>query len=150
MLELPEALQNRFHLYLNILPYLDIFALWGFSIGGILLLLIAVTRAALNLSSSKSNKPNNHNSYNYGNVTRSGVYMPCEEKYYETEKNCIRIEDDYDLDDVEGNFALENEPALSDIEDISGNDEPNSSADDQSWTEVDNNKKVKMALKINY
>lgn len=50
MLELPPGLQDRFNLYLNILPFLDKFTFWLLLLGGSVCLLAAVTRTAIRLS----------------------------------------------------------------------------------------------------
>lgn len=97
--ELPEPLVNRFYLYLNILPSIDIIGFWVPLLGGIFCLLIGIIRATLKIpqfilpSSSpdkqKSNKKTEKSSlksggkrFSKGNL-RSGVYNACEVKLFE-------------------------------------------------------------------
>lgn len=82
MFELPQALRNRFHLYLNVLPIVDNLAFYGLFICGVALLIFAISKVSFNISSSMSSP--HHISKKYGNAPgnqyRSNVYMPCEEK----------------------------------------------------------------------
>lgn len=86
MIELPVSLQNRFNLYLNILPIGERVLLWGSLACGILLLLIAVTRASMRLSKAItpshkiSKQPSVHG---YSTVKMGSIYRPCEQQLIE-------------------------------------------------------------------
>lgn len=127
MYELPVALRNRFHLYLNVLPIVDSLTFYGLFIGGVGLLIFAITKVSFNLSSSLSSS--HHVSKKYGsglgNQYHKNVYMPCEEKLipantvkcpssYLTDKNVTEMHEI----DVKGiNYELENElPLIEDNE----------------------------------
>lgn len=85
MYELPQALRNRFHLYLNVLPIVDNLCFYGLFVSGVALLIFAISKVSFNISSSIS-KPHHisKNKKKYangqGSQYRSNVYMPCEEK----------------------------------------------------------------------
>ncbi|XP_067620772.1 scavenger receptor class B member 1 isoform X2 [Eurosta solidaginis] len=150
MSELPESLDTRFNFYLNILPYLDILGYWGSLLLGIALLVYAVTRATLRMSSLTQMNHISDGKYSnvsllrgVKNVQCNDVYKPCEMKLLHQhektqqshmhEDNLITRHDDEDVADNmaadvdllyreqrQGSFALELEPALSGSE--SGDD----------------------------
>ncbi|XP_055908246.1 scavenger receptor class B member 1 isoform X2 [Eupeodes corollae] len=141
MMELPPSLATRFNFYLNILPYIDILGFWGGLIAGIVCLFFAIKRATMKISNFK-NISENGKSYAKANL-RSGVYNPCEMKLMQTNEkensklsmiptatatatarpNEIKAERGalaYDVDlkaANTGSYILENEPAVSDVED---------------------------------
>lgn len=114
MNELPVNLQNRFNLYLNVLPILDKILLVLVFVIGVVCLAMANIRAAIRISNSvtdqtnisKNKKQNISNSNN-----KSSIYLPCEEQLIESS-----IGDDNEMCQIdvksESNYVLDKEPAL--------------------------------------
>lgn len=145
MPKLPDSLNNKFSFYLNYLPYIEPLGFWGGLISGLTLLIYAVTRATLKMSSLAKNS--NLLELNYGRanllqVNQNGVYKPCEMKLIEsnekTGNNIIKntsmdteqlyTELPSDLKGKRGSFALELEPALENSSDSNSScDEGNES-----------------------
>lgn len=146
-MELPKRLENRFSLYLNILPMLEKAGLYGSLTLGLLLSIIAVTQVALRASRSIASQQQ----YNR-NLMNNSVYNACEEKLTSKcnaaaieckKQKCGDYDDDRgnkssDEDDEEHEclniirradadrsiqYELENDDALSDIDYNEINDE---------------------------
>ncbi|XP_055853022.1 scavenger receptor class B member 1 isoform X2 [Episyrphus balteatus] len=134
MMELPDTLANRFNFYLNYLPYIDYLGFWGGLLLGMVFLFFAITRATIRLSHFKRISESGK-SYAKANL-RSGVYNPCEMKLMQTNekmpmaKQTEEIKADrgamiYDVDlkaANTGSYMLEDEPAMSDVENDDGDD----------------------------
>jgi hypothetical protein len=139
LMDLPERLENRFSLYLNILPLLEKTGLYGSLSLGLLLSIIAVTRVALRASRSMTSQQC-HEKYGR-NLLNNSVYNACEEKLSkemhstvnEMRNNASSNDDEYDDDDDDDenksnsgdcfniirrddDYELENDDALSDID----------------------------------
>ncbi|KAM7351909.1 scavenger receptor class B member 1 isoform 2-T2 [Cochliomyia hominivorax] len=146
MPKLPESLNNKFSFYLNYLPYIEPIGFWGGLLAGLTLLIYAVTRATLKMSSLAKNS--NLLELNYGRanllqVQQNGVYKPCEMKLIESNEKsgntiiknkAMDIPDLYnELKPLKGSekrdsFALELEPSLENSSDSScSSDEGNES-----------------------
>jgi hypothetical protein len=120
--ELPERLEKRFSLYLNILPMVEKVVLYGcLALGGILSV-IAVSQVALRTSKSISSQ-RCHQKFN-----RNLIYAPCEEKLIDEKSKkppqaMTKLEDE-ESNDSEGAdvitrldpYELEEDDALSDID----------------------------------
>lgn len=131
MYSLPEALKNRFTLYLNILPVLEKIGLYGCFICGMILTIVAITRVALRLSTTltaSKNISSNHHKYN-SNLKNNAIYNACEtqEKLMSGEeckpiisKSKFKHHDTNEPEEMltigRCDFDLENEAALSDID----------------------------------
>lgn len=118
MMELPESLKSRFTLYLNILPAVEATARWALLLGGIVSLLIAVTKVSLQLSqhfqpSHKISKQRKYASIYQDTIQR----IDDGEKVYElNEKMPLPTADmifEIDLNS-ESKYMLDDEPAISD------------------------------------
>lgn len=114
MNELPINLQNRFNLYLNVLPILDKILLVLTFVIGVFCLVIANILAALGISNSVSEKSQiskNKNHKNLKSNKSSTIYLPCEEQLIET-----KLEDDNEMCQIEirneTKYILDKEPAL--------------------------------------
>ena len=124
---LPERLEKRFGLYLNILPLLEVVGLYGTLTLGTLLTIIAVTQVALRTSKSMAAQKC-HQKFN-----RNLVYSPCEEMLIDRQgKNVpqVVLTDETNKSDDESSinggdctnvitrsqYELEDDDALSDIE----------------------------------
>lgn len=112
MNELPINLQNRFNLYLNVLPILDKILLVFIFVIGVIFLAMANIRAALRLSNSVSEKPQlSKNKKHNKKSNKSAIYLPCEEQLIE-----IKLEDDNEMCQMEikneTKYILDKEPAL--------------------------------------
>ncbi|XP_064553706.1 scavenger receptor class B member 1 isoform X1 [Drosophila montana] len=134
MPKLPDELDSRFSFYLNILPLVNPLGFWGALVLGVGLLVYAITRATLHMSSFTRQATNISDS-KYAranllqNLTGSGgivgggnqVYNPCELKLLDdipaAKKHVIirASEEDYQ-ERRPSAYALELEPALSDAE----------------------------------
>lgn len=126
MTQLPDRLQKRFSLYLNILPIVEKAGFYGSIVIGAGLLIFAVTRVALKTSKSiASQRCHQKFSRNLNN----SVYSPCEEKLIDvhvTKKNMpkvIKVDELSNDEETEcGNvisrdqYELEDDDALSDID----------------------------------
>ncbi|XP_037041969.1 scavenger receptor class B member 1 isoform X2 [Bradysia coprophila] len=116
MPHLPEALENRFDLYLNILPIVDWIGQLACFVVGLCQLTIAIVKVSMSLS--KSIQSNNKMQQKYPNIQK---YLgKSDAKVYEMTETYI-IENDGLCDinlDEEKNYMLEEEPALSEDEDI--------------------------------
>ena len=134
MPELPQSLQNRFLLYLNILPVLEKVGMYGGMMCGIALTIYSITRAALKLSTTLTVSRN----ISSGKYKSSAIYNACEEtlmsgneckpktKMRKSKNNnnteyVNMNEKDEEMHIIESvigrcDFELENEAALSDIE----------------------------------
>lgn len=113
MNELPINLQNRFNLYLNVLPILDKIILVFIFVIGVICLAMANIRAALRLSNSVSEKHqlSKKKKHNNPKFTKSAIYLPCEEQLIKT-----KLEDDNEMCQIEikneTKYILDKEPAL--------------------------------------
>lgn len=114
MNELPINLQNRFNLYLNVLPILDKILLVLTFVIGVFCLVIANILAALGISNSVSEKSQiskNKNHKNLKSNKSSTIYLPCEEQLIDT-----KLEDDNEMCQIEirneTKYILDKEPAL--------------------------------------
>ncbi|XP_046808270.1 scavenger receptor class B member 1 isoform X2 [Lucilia cuprina] len=149
MPKLPESLDNRFNFYLNYLPYIEPLGFWGGLLAGLTLLIYAITRATLKMSSLA--KKSHLLELNYGRANliqanQNGVYKPCELKLLEkNEKSNIILSNANETSNLytelqptykkqpnnlhakRGSFALELEPALGSSSDSSSCDEGNDS-----------------------
>lgn len=115
MPSLPESLDNRFNLYLNILPVVDSIGQLICFLAGLCLLTVAIVKASMSLS--KSIQSNHQISQKYSNIHK---YMGTDSKIYEMTEKCIIENDDLcdiDLND-EKNYMLEQEPALSEDDEV--------------------------------
>lgn len=113
MNELPVNLQNRFNLYLNVLPILDKILLVFCFIIGVICLAMANIRATLRMSNSvseqqKLSKGKHQNSLK---SDKSAIYLPCEENFIET-----KLENDNEMFQIgvknDNKYILDKEPAL--------------------------------------
>lgn len=142
--ELPERLEKRFSLYLNILPVVEQAALYGSLVLGALFSVFAVFQVALRTSKSMAAQ-RCHQKFN-SNLANNSVYNPCEEKLIDLKSTkatnppsqVIKVDEMSRLDDVlfEGDslnvitrdqYELENDDALSDIDYNEENSEDSSS-----------------------
>ncbi|XP_051858573.1 scavenger receptor class B member 1 isoform X2 [Drosophila albomicans] len=134
MPKLPDALDTRFSFYLNILPLVDPIGFWGPLILGVCLLVYAITRATLHMSSFTRQATISDGKYARANLlqnlTGSGVnivagnqvYSPCELKLLDdmpgSGKKHVIIRDNTGDEAYQERrqsaYALELEPALSD------------------------------------
>lgn len=128
--ELPERLERRFNLYLNILPVLEKALLYGSLAIGVMLSIFAVTIVALRTSKSIASQGCNQK-FNQ-NLVNNSVYNPCEEKLIDLqtkavpnkviEVNELSKSDDESSEGDTSNvitrnqYELEDDDALSDIE----------------------------------
>lgn len=143
--ELPERLEKRFSLYLNILPVVEQAGLAGSLIIGAFLTLFAVTRVALRTSKLLATQ-RCHQKFN-SNLANNSVYNPCEEKLIDLKSTTkakippsqvIKVDELSKSDDesFEGDlnvitrdqYELEDDDALSDIDYNETNSEDSSSA----------------------
>lgn len=155
MFELPQALRNRFHLYLNVLPIVDNLAFYGLFVCGVALLLFAISKVSFNISSSMSSP--HHISKKYaGNQYRSNVYMPCEEKLIPGNNHLVTVGSGYEKSgvgtemheiDMKGIISYELENELPLIEDNESDDAMSTtesggggSSEETAETAVDSNK----------
>jgi hypothetical protein len=139
LMELPERLQNRFGLYLNILPVVEKAALYGSLAVGLLLSIFAVTQVALRTSKTFASQQC-HQNYNQ-NLVKNSVYKACEEKLTKNSSTDAMLKDNEEEDDMDfgdessdcmniirrDEYELENDDALSDIDYNEINDEEESS-----------------------
>ncbi len=115
MPNLPESLENRFNLYLNILPIVDSLGQLVCFIAGICLLTVAIVKASMRFS--KSIQSNHKISQKYPNIRK---YLGTDTTVYEMTEKCVIENDglcDIDLMD-ENNYMLEAEPALSEDDEM--------------------------------
>lgn len=126
MPKLPDPLKNRFNLYLNILPYIDIVGFWGGLGIGAFCVIFAITRATMTLPFMSSDVSKKSKKYTKVNL-RSGVYNPCEMKMMEANEKFIHsfvseaMMDEIDSKDA-NNFYLQREPAISEHNDGNASD----------------------------
>jgi hypothetical protein len=137
MMELPKRLEDRFSLYLNILPVVEKVGLYGSLTLGLVLSIIAVTRVALRASKFVASP---YQQKYHHNLVSNSVYNACEEKvssrnHSVTNENAHKAsnskdygEDDNKMSDDDDDahclniirrddqYELENDDALSDIE----------------------------------
>ncbi|XP_070501982.1 scavenger receptor class B member 1 [Chironomus tepperi] len=139
MMELPKRLEDRFSLYLNILPVVEKVGLYGSLILGLALSIIAVTQVALRASKYVASPY--HQKYHH-NLVNNSVYNACEEKVSsrnhsvrnESSQNGNKSTDDVDGEDDskisdddddahclniirrDDQYELENDDAISDID----------------------------------
>lgn len=143
MPKLPDELDTRFNFYLNLLPWVNPLGFWTALLLGVCLLVYAITRATLHMSSFTRQTPSlSEGKYARANLlTGSGacggnqVYNPCEMKLLNdlpvSKKHVIirdttgGVEDAYQ-ERRSSAYALELEPALSDAGE-SSSDEGNDS-----------------------
>lgn len=118
--ELPESLKSRFSLYLNILPAVEIVGRWLLLVGGIISLLIAVTRVSLQLSQGlqPSHKISKHRKYTSVYQDTIQRIDDCDKVYEMNEKDKLgEMDKMFEIDlNSENKYMLEDEPALSDGE----------------------------------
>lgn len=126
MTQLPDRLQKRFSLYLNILPVVEKVGLYGSIVLGAGLLIFAVTRVALKTSKSIASQ-RCHQKFSR-NLVSNSVYSPCEEKLIDvhvTKKNLPKVinVDELSSDEIDcrnvisrDQYELEDDDALSDID----------------------------------
>lgn len=128
--ELPDHLQKRFSLYLNILPIVEKVGLYGSLALGAMLSIFAVTQVALRTSRSIASQ-RCHQKFN-PNRLNSSVYNPCEEKLIDLQSKGVpnqvlkvnelsRSDDESEDGDClnvisRNQYELEDDDALSDIE----------------------------------
>lgn len=146
MVELPKNLEERFSLYLNILPLVEKVGLYGSLTLGLILSIIAVTQVALR--ASRYVAPQYSQKYHHN---LNSVYNPCEEKLTakhnstkndplmktnaidNEEENKASDDDEYETNEClniirrDDQYELENDDALSD-DDIEYNDEEDSNS----------------------
>lgn len=125
--ELPDRLQKRFSLYLNILPMVEKAGLYGSLILGAILSIFAVTQVALRTSKTIASQ-RCHQKFN-----RNLVYTPCEEKLIDLHQmkkmpQVIKVDEFNNKSDDESNdndcgnvisrnqYELEDDDAISDID----------------------------------
>ncbi|ALC40414.1 CG40006 [Drosophila busckii] len=133
MPKLPDELDTRFNFYLNLLPLVNPIGFWAALLLGVCLLIYAITRATLHMS-SLTRQATNISDGKYaranllqnlaGNVAGIGsgnqVYNPCELQLLDDKKHVI-IRDSAEQEQSyqerrQSAFALELEPAISDAE----------------------------------
>lgn len=129
--ELPERLERRFDLYLNILPVVEKAVLYGSLAIGVLLSIFAVTIVALRTSESIASQGCNKK-FNQ-NLVNNSVYNPCEEKLIDLQTKAVpnkvievnelsnKSDDESSSGDTNNvirrnQYELEDDDALSDIE----------------------------------
>ncbi|XP_065358409.1 scavenger receptor class B member 1 isoform X1 [Calliphora vicina] len=148
--KLPDSLDNKFNFYINYLPYIEPIGFWGGLLAGLSLLIYAITRATLKMSSLAKNShllELNYGRANLLQINQNGVYKPCELKLLEKNEksNIILSNSGHESSDLytelqptlsklpnnirakRGSFALELEPALESSTDSSSCDEGNDS-----------------------
>ncbi|XP_034474104.1 scavenger receptor class B member 1 [Drosophila innubila] len=135
MPKLSDSLDTRFNFYLNLLPLVNPLGFWGALVLGVSLLVYAITRATLHMSSFTRQATISDGKYARANllhnITGSGanivggnqVYNPCELKLLDDmpagKKHVIirdNCEDEVYQERRQSAYALELEPALSDAE----------------------------------
>lgn len=126
MTQLPDRLQKRFSLYLNILPIVEKSGLYGSIVIGAGLLIFAVTRVALKTSKSIASQ-RCHQKFSR-NIVNNSVYSPCEEKLMDghaTKKKMPKVIKVDELSNEEADcrnvisrdqYELEDDDAISDID----------------------------------
>lgn len=125
--ELPDRLQKRFSMYLNILPLVEKAGLYGSFALGAMLAIVAVSQVALRTSRSIASQ-RCHQKFNK-NIVNNSVYNPCEEKLIDLQMKGTQVlkvnelakSDDSDDGDclnviTRNQYELEDDDALSDIE----------------------------------
>lgn len=126
MPSLPDNLISRFNLYLNILPVLDMLGQVAALLGGILLVLVAVTKAALRFSRTIQPSHKISNQRRYSTIASANkqpteyISNNCDTLSYELTEKCINHDDDQlcEIDFTnEKHYMLEEEPALSEDDD---------------------------------
>lgn len=135
MPKLPDSLDSRFNFYLNLLPLVNPIGFWGALLLGLSLLVYAITRATLHMSSYTRQATISDGKYARANllqnltgsaaniVSGNQVYNPCELKLLDdmpAGKKHVIIRDNSE-DEIyqkrrQSSYALEMEPALSDAE----------------------------------
>lgn len=117
MPQLPEALENRFNLYLNILPVVDSVGQLVCFVVGLCLLTVAIVKGSISLS--KSVQSSNKVPQKYQDIQKY-LGIKTDPKVYEMTETPLTIEKDVmygvNLDD-DNNYMLEQEPALSEDDD---------------------------------
>lgn len=110
MPSLPESLENRFNLYLNVLPVVDAIGQLVCFVAGLCLLILAVAKASMRFS--KSIQSNHKISKKYPSIHK---YLSTDVKVYEmTEKRKNQKDGLLDKGQTdEKKYMLEEEPALS-------------------------------------
>lgn len=129
MEQLPERLQTRFSLYLNILPVVETVGLYGSLVLGAILSIFAVSRVALRTTKSMKIQQS-HEKFNK-NLQNNSVYKACEEKLigFQSAKKIAQVikVDEFNKSDSDSNdecsdvitrsqYELEDDDALSDID----------------------------------
>lgn len=130
MQQLPDRLQTRFSLYLNILPVLETVGLYGSLVLGAILSIMAVSRVALRTTKSITTTQRSHEKFSK-NLQNNSVYHPCEEKLIDLQSakkpaQVIKVNEfgksDSDSNDecsdviTRSQYELEDDDALSDID----------------------------------
>lgn len=115
--ELPQRLEHRFSLYLNVLPLVERVGFYCSLALGLLLSIVAVTQVAIRTSKSLATQKY-HQKFN-----RNLVYGPCEEKLVERHMPKAELVDETRSDDgglsnviTRSQYELEEDDALSDID----------------------------------
>lgn len=125
--ELPDKLEQRFDIYLNILPLVEKAGLYGTLTLGLLLSVIAVTIVAVRTSKSVAS---NQCYQKFNRNQNNSIYNACEEKLMSNEMfhhvTSVRVDDiksDDELDEIgslknvqRDQYELEEDAALSDID----------------------------------
>lgn len=128
--DLPERLEKRFDMYLNVLPIVEKTLLYGTIAIGMIFSIFVVTQVALRTSKSIATQSCNQN-FNQ-NLVNNSVYNPCEEKLIDLQSRAAsnkvmqvnelsKSEDENSVGDcpnviTRNQFELEDDDALSDIE----------------------------------
>lgn len=115
--ELPLRLENRFSLYLNILPLVEKVGLYCSLALGAVLSIVAVTQVAIRTSKSLATQKYHQK------FSRNLVYGPCEEKLVDRHMPKVEHVDETSSDDggmsnviTRSQYELEEDDALSDID----------------------------------
>lgn len=126
MENIPDQLQQRFNLYLNILPLVEKSGLYGTLIIGLILSIMAVTRVAVRVSSSLTSTQNNKK---YGNnLAQNQIYNACEEKLIDGERGFKITKDSFNL--VKDNVSNNTDSGISRNNGEDGDDEDDYDSDD--------------------
>lgn len=127
MENIPDQLQKRFNLYLNILPMVEKSGLYGSFLIGLILSIIAVTRVAIRVSSSLTSTQKNQK---YGNnLTQNQIYNACEEKLMDGESGFKITKDTFKLN--KDNISNNTDSGISrNLHGEDGDDEDDYDSDD--------------------
>ncbi|CRL06508.1 CLUMA_CG019609, isoform A [Clunio marinus] len=150
---LPERLENRFGLYLNVLPIVEKAGMLSLFLLGALFAITAVSRVALKTSKSITSE-NSYKKFNR-NLINNSVYNPCEVKLIELKSkkqmanNVTKINERTKPDDddsceedslnviTRSQYELEDDDAISDIEYNEINEEGESTSSSSEATDIE-------------